>query len=358
MTNAKNYTIAGIFYLSMMFCINASARQQNSTLPDTSGVKSSRATSFIIYSSVNNLLEFRKMVKQAERLKPFGTVKINISTLADKAFHETPEGGSPWHEYANQNPTPFKFFPNPKIAPFLPAGFVKKNRQLMMDKARILKENGMEAAFFSYEPNFLPAAFFDAYPEMMGPRVDHPRRSRQKAFAPCIDVKDTREMYASMMEEMLRSVPEITAFSFKTNDAGAGICWSDWLYSGANGPTHCKNMNTGDRTRSLFNAFREGAARAGRDLSIYLNEANSNFSDREKEDIQRNLPPGCYYRSTENAEIKNLSTPMSVGYPVTGIFNPVAFLNDLETVNADRGQSIFITFRAAYDRANEDAQTM
>src|SRR5262245_5746400 len=74
---------------------------------------------FIINAPINNLDEFRKLAKQATRLKPYGRVQINISTLADKAFHEIPEKGSPWHEYASNNPSPFKFFPDPKLAPFI-----------------------------------------------------------------------------------------------------------------------------------------------------------------------------------------------------------------------------------------------
>src|SRR5688500_2101640 len=157
---------------------------------------------FIINAPIRNLDEFRKLAKQALRLKPYGRVQINISTLADKSFHEIPEKGSPWHEYASNNPSPFKFFPDPKLVPFIPAEFVKKNRQLLLDKAKILRELGLEAAFFGYEPNFLPAAFFEAYPDMLGPRVDHPRRSTEKAFAPCTNVKETQEMYTGMMAEM------------------------------------------------------------------------------------------------------------------------------------------------------------
>ena len=67
---------------------------------------------FIINAPINNLDEFRKLAKQATRLKPYGRVQLNISTLADKAFHEIPEKGSPWHEYASNNPSPFKFFPD------------------------------------------------------------------------------------------------------------------------------------------------------------------------------------------------------------------------------------------------------
>src|SRR3979490_951608 len=91
---------------------------------------------FIINTAINDLDEFRKLVKQAVGLKLYGTVQINIGTLADKSFYEIPKGGNPWNEYASNNAPLYKFFPDAKIARFVPSEFVKKNRQLLLDKAK------------------------------------------------------------------------------------------------------------------------------------------------------------------------------------------------------------------------------
>ena len=306
---------------------------------------------FIINTCIRDLDEFRKLVKLATRLKPYGTVQINISTLADKGFYEIPKGGSPWHEYASNKQTPYKFFPDPKIVPFIPAEFVKKNRQLLLDKAKILRDNGMDAAFFGSEPNILPAAFFDAYPNLRGPRVDHPRRSNLEAFSPCTSLKETQEMYAGMMSEMLKAAPEIKTFYFKTNDAGAGICWTDWLYSGPNGPDHCKNQSAGERVEMLMNAFKEGASRAGRKITIYLSAGDSNFSDEEKEDIAKHLPEDCYFEGYHSSGISYAGSFMGESYPVTGIINPLSLINRTKSVK--QAKTIFISLGAAYDRGYE-----
>ena len=89
---------------------------------------------FVIHAPIRDLDEYRKLAEQAARLKPFGRVEVNISTLADKGFHDVPEGRNFWYEYTSYNPTPYKFFPDPKIAPFIPADFVKKNRELLLGK--------------------------------------------------------------------------------------------------------------------------------------------------------------------------------------------------------------------------------
>lgn len=306
---------------------------------------------FIIHNAVKDLNEFRELAKQASLLKPYGRVEVNISTLADKSFYEIPEGRNFWYEYASQNPTPYKFFPDPKIAPFLPSHFVERNRELLLGKAKILKEFGLDGAFWSYEPNFLPDDFFLKYPEMMGPRVDHPRRNNDPAFSPCISVEETREMYINMVAELLENVPEIKTFFFKTNDAGSGICWSDWQYTGPNGPSHCKNKSMGDRVALLMNTFQEGARKSGNEISIYL--TGSMFSDEEKVDIYNHLPDNCYYQSHNADKVKAVSSLAVSHFPIKGMLNPLAFLKDIQSINNEKNETVFISFRASYDRGGE-----
>ena len=318
-------------------------------------IKNNEGRTFIISITINDLDEFTKLVKQAAGLKTYGTVQVNIGTLADKSFYEIPKGGNPWSEYASNNAPLYKFFPDAKIAPFVPAEFVRKNRQLLIDKAKILKENGMEAAFFANEPGFLPSAFFDAYPSMRGPRVDHPRRSNFEFFSPCVSVKETQEMYVNMMAEMLKTIPEIKTFFFKTNDAGGGFCWSDWLYTGPNGATQCKNQSTGERVNILMSALKEGASKAGKDITIYLTRDDSNFSDAEKNDIDHRLPPNCYFIGDGSPGVESLGCLFGTSYPVKGILDPLSFLKSIPPINSKPAKTIFIGFKSFYNRANESA---
>jgi hypothetical protein len=314
---------------------------------------------FIINSCITDLNEFRQLVKSVSRLKKFGTVQINISTLADKGFHEIPVGGNPWNEYASNLGALYKFFPDPKIAPFVPAEFVMKNRKLLLDKAKILNDNGMEAAFFANEPVFLPSAFFDRYPQLRGPRVDHPRRSKVACFAPCMSLKETQDMYTGMMADLLKNAPEVKAFYFKTNDAGSGNCWSDWLYTGPNGPMHCRGETTGQRIQELMKSLQAGAARAGTRLSVYLSftQGSSNFSDEERTDIQNLLPENCYFNNTAGHKIKSFGSDIGFLYPVKGICNILSLLSDLEEIDRNSSQTIFIGFSSYYDRGYESSIT-
>ena len=312
---------------------------------------------FIINTCITDLNEFRGLVKAASRLKRFGTVRINVSTLADKGFHEIPKGGNPWNEYASNLAALYKFFPDPKIAPFIPADFILKNRKLLMDKTKILRENGMEAAFFANEPAFLPSAFFDSYPQLRGPRVDHPRRSNFACFSPCLSVKETQDIYTNMMAEMLKNAPEVKTIHYKTNDAGSGNCWSDWLYTGPNGPGHCKGETTGERISELMGSFQAGASKAGSKLDVYLSfsQGSSNFSDEERTDIQKRLPENCYFRGTPEHMMTSVGSDFGSIYPVKGICNVLSVIDDLQKIDKHSSQTIFINFSSYYDRAHESS---
>lgn len=347
--------IISIIIPAWMICTNGNGEPEINTnnLFDPPGKKT-----FILIATARNIEDFRKLVGYASVLKPYGRVQINISSLADKSFYQVPKQRSPWFEYASYNPGPCKFYPGPELAPFIPADFVNRNRQLILAKGKVLRENNMDGVFFGSEPEFLPDVFFDKYPDLLGPRVDHPRRSNNKAFAPCISMKKTQDMYSGMIASLLKEVPEIKTFYFKTNDAGAGLCWSEWLYSGPNGPQYCKNKTTGERVQDLMNTFRAGASKAGKEIDVYLSEpqGSSNFSEDERNDIQNRLPPHSYFKSTKDNEIIRIGSDIAALYPVVNIADPVSFLNSVKQVNPSANQTIFINFRSFYDRGNESGE--
>jgi len=314
-------------------------------------------TVFLVHAPIRDLGDYRKLAEQACKLKPYGKVDVNISTLAAKSFFQIPEGGSPWHQYASNNPCPYKFFPHETLKPFIPADFVETNRKLMLAKAEILKELGLGAAFWSYEPNFLPEAFYEAYPHLRGPRVDHPRRSRQEAFAPCLARPEVQEMIAWMVGQIVKHVPHLRTYFFKTNDAGPGICWSDWQYTGPNGPAACRQRTMGQRVRDLLDAINRGAAAGGGRIErIHM---TGNFSAAEVNDIERNLPDNAFMRRgradrARQAAIRGMIDPC---FPCRGIFNPMGILQDLQTLADGQARTVFVSFRPSYDRGYEDLQT-
>jgi hypothetical protein len=323
----------------------------------------------IIFSnSTRDLDEFRAFAGLASRMKRFGRVQIDIGVLAEKARFEVPPGGDEWHQYAVYNANLSKFFPHPMIAPFWPAAWVAKNRDLLLAKAAILREYGLTAALSSNDTHYLPEAFFARYPHLRGPRVDHPRRSRREEFSMCVDLPETGAMIAWMAAEAKRAIPELQTLLVHTNDSGTGLCWADTQYSGPNGPEHCRRRGPGSRVRALVEALHQGASEGGGDVDIRV---GGMFSPRELEDIARELPPRTYLSGRDpllvggHGSSERDPTALGVGtmvletYPVLGLINPLALLAAMESFGKPHTRTLVVgTSLPWYYRADEPLDTV
>jgi hypothetical protein len=290
---------------------------------------------------------FRTFAEIASRLKKYGEVQISVSGLADKAWWEIPEGGSPWHEYACFVPAPWMFFPHPKIAPHIPADFVANNRALLDARLKAIRELGMKAIFAAKFTNMLPESFFVEYPHLRGPRVDHPRRSTEEAFSWCVDLEETREMIEWMMAEIKRNVPEVETFVSGTNDAGSGLCWAAAQYSGPNGPRHCRNRTAGERVRDLVNAVHRGAVEGGG--PVVFRWSNVNFWQNEMDVILPLLPPNTYIDERDPSRM-SLGTMINETYPFLGILDPLSLIHRMERYHRPEIETVSLGFSAMYGR--------
>ncbi|MFC2076012.1 hypothetical protein ACFLT7_02900 [candidate division KSB1 bacterium] len=310
---------------------------------------------FMFRTTGNDLKEFRTYAELAARFKPYGRVQIVISSPADKSWYEIPEGGSPWHEYACYVSAPWKFYPHPKIAPFIPKEFVEKNRKLLLARAAIVRELGLEAVFYGKNSNMLPEAFFRAYPHLRGPRVDHPRRSKQEAFAWCVDLPETRDMIEWMMAEVVRNVPEIKTITTGTNDAGSGLCWAAALYPGPNGPAHCRNINAGERVRDLSLTVLRGARKEGGDVRLIW--SNVNFWQGE-EDLVRNMLPADTYLRRGDPAFMGVGTMINSAYPFLGLIDPLAVITAMERFPRPGITDFSVGFSAMYGRFDDRPESI
>lgn len=309
---------------------------------------------FLFSNASRDLEEFRAFAKLASSLKSYGRVQIDIGVLADKSWHETPRG-SPWHEYASYNSAPAKFFPHPRIAPYFPADWVARNRALLLAKAAILREMGLDAAFTGKETHFLPESFFRDYPHLRGPRVDHPRRATKEEFSWCVDLDKTLEMIEWMTAELKRNVPEIKTILTKTNDAGSGICWAAALYSGANGPEHCRGRNSGIRVKELMEAIHRGARKGGGDVDIRIH--SSNFWQNEEDVVLSLLPPSTYIEGRDPTAM-SIGSLLNEAYPIRGMIDPLAILTAMEKYDDPRTKTVSLGFTSMYARADESLGTI
>src|SRR5208282_2538945 len=242
---------------------------------------------FVFHNSIRDLNEFRAYAQIAARLKPYGNVQVDLGVLAERNPVHTVSVRSPWHQYGAYMATEWAFFPPPKLAPYLPAEWVAKNRELLLAKVAILKELKLDAVFSGTNTQMLPEDFFRQYPHLRGPRVDNPVRSGQEAFAWCVDQPETLEMIAWMTAELKRNAPMVQAIEAWNNDSGSGICWLKALYPGPNGPDFCRGRDPGERVRGLIEAMDQGARKGGGPVQIV--EAG-NFAAEDVARIEPLLP--------------------------------------------------------------------
>lgn len=312
-----------------------------------------RDKTFVLFNCTNDLAEFREFLKIAARLKAHGRVQVNVSSQADKGWFEIPEGGSPWHEYACNHPALWKIFPHEAIAPFLPRKWVEQNQRLLQEKVEALQEHELEAFFWTSEPHHMPEPFFLAHPHLRGPRVDHPRRSRVPAFSMCVDHPEALEMVTSMAHDLREAVPDLKGYMINIDDAGSGLCWSNTLYCGPNGPTHCRDRSVGQRMQDLLDAVRRGIEREGTVLDLHV---SGNIPREQQERLRPKLPEHGYLHdghSHDTARTAAVSNGADVHYPAKGFVNPMTIYAGLQRLGEPEVEKVFMNLRCDYDRDNE-----
>jgi hypothetical protein len=303
-----------------------------------------------------DMQEFEAFAKQMARLKPFGSVDVSINNCAEKADFEIPKGGSPWHEYAAYTQAVHIFFPDEKLAPFLPVDFVKKNQQLLLSKVAVIRRLGLGATWRATDPLFLPEAFFEKYPHMRGPRVDHTRRSLHQEFAACFHQKETVDMYKNMVNQLFKNAPEINYLDFWMNDAGSGQCWAATLYPGPNGPASCKNTNVSEGVVTMLNIYKNAAKQiTNHDVDVSY---NGNFQPKERSDIANKLKEENIVLEQYKYPSKYISSMLIADWPVRGIINPVQIMRTLNRTTNKPPFRYSLSFDDMYDRGQERVETI
>jgi hypothetical protein len=230
-------------------------------------------------------------------------------------------------------------FPPKDVQPYVNMDYADKVSAILEKRCAILRKLGLKAVWNANEPAVLPEAFFTAHPELRGPRIDQPNRSRKARFAPSVDEPETLRLYRESMQLLLKRCPEVELFNWVTTDAGSGFDWSPSLYPGINGNSNHKDRPMADRVSGFLINAQKAAKDAGYDIAINLNPIEPRqwmiptFSPDVLQDIVRMLPRGLAVEGREGPDGRTFAGGRTGGdsggafYPVVGIvvpsFNPV-----------------------------------
>jgi len=116
-----------------------------------------------------------------------------------------------------------------------PIEYLEANLNKMKKMVRIGLKYGLTPGLQCFEPRSMPEKFFQRFPFLRGPRVDHPFRSLKPRFALTLVHPVAREHYFELMENLMQAVPQLGFIKIISNDSGAGFEFTKSLYVGANG---------------------------------------------------------------------------------------------------------------------------
>jgi hypothetical protein len=176
--------------------------------------------------------------------------------------------GDPYPWYTYWGPSMDQFVSSPLFEGVFPADYLARNLADLKQVSETVESFGLKPVFTGYEPRFVPEAFLQRRPDLRGPRVDHPLRSMAPRYSLCTDVPEVLEHYRTLARKLAREVPAIAEMRIIFHDSGAGLCWENGLYSGRNGPEHCRNVPMGERMLRFFLAVKEGWREGGCDIPI------------------------------------------------------------------------------------------
>jgi hypothetical protein len=275
--------------------------------------------------------------RKAALCKDLGATAMVVTDGLPLATWEL-DPNDPYPSWYVHHATLLKIFPPPEVQPYVNMDYANHVSAVLEQRCAILRKYGLKAVWNANEPAVMPEAFFTAYPELRGPRIDQPNRSRKPHFAPNVDNPETLQMYRESMQLLLKRCPEVGLFNWVTTDAGAGFDWTPSLYPGINGNTNYKDRPVEDRVAGFLINAQKAASDAGHKIEINLNPIEPRpwmiptFSPTVLNAIVRQLPSGLAVEGKEGPDGRPFGNGGIGGgsgdafYPVVGIsvpsFNP------------------------------------
>ncbi len=243
---------------------------------------------FPTYQGQEPAAYYRAIDEHVARLKRRGVTHVTINqSLVSIPMAMEPDNA--YLSFAGWGPALDKFVTSTYNAGLYYEGLLAENRRLLLYNADLARKHGFRCSLFCVEPTFVMESFFKRHPALRGPRADNPSCSTAPVFTLCPMLPEVQDHYRQLVSNMLRLVPEIDEIQIFTNDSGGGICHSSHLYSGPNGPNHCRKTPPGKQAQ----VFAQTLAEAGRELNPNFRVVmTSGLSPAEKADFARDMPPG------------------------------------------------------------------
>jgi hypothetical protein len=179
-----------------------------------------------------------------------------------------------------------------------PPEYLHANLVFLKEQAERAVRYGLTPGMQVANPRSAPESFFQRYPYLRGPRIDHTFRCYQPRYTMTLAHPIVRWHYATLLEKLLRECPEIGFLSTLINDSGSGFEYTESLYPGRNGGPYMirewrSHAEIARRAAELVIQYYRGMRDAGRrinpDFRILL---GLNNIEEEKKIIYDGLDDG------------------------------------------------------------------
>lgn len=287
---------------------------------------------FAVPGQPSGPMDLQTFERRASMVKELGATHVVITEGLPLATWEY-DGTDPYPAWFMHHASMLKIFPPKEVAPFVNAEYAARVSLILEKRCEVLGKLGLKAIWNANEPAVMPEAFFTAYPELRGPRIDQPNRSTKAHFAPNVDDPEMLRIYREAMRALVKRCPEVEFFNWVTTDAGSGFDWTPGLYPGMNGNTRYRTRPVDERVAGFLINAQQAAKDAGKNVSINLTPIAPRqwmiptFSPETLNAIIRRLPRGLAVQGKEGPDGRAYSGPSGGGasnpfYPVVGIVIP------------------------------------
>jgi hypothetical protein len=303
----------------------------------------------LINYAANDLEAFAKVAEAASALSDRYAVRMVVSHLAIRNDRRRTDLGDPYLQYSSNFPDLFSFTPPRAIRSHFDSSAAEANMKLAAEKLVVLRQYGILGAFVGREPVHAPAALFRQFPHWRGPRIDHPWRSRNPLFAPCLHQPEVQALYREAAKELAEGLPGLDTFYWWTNDSGSGFCWYPHLYPGQNGPADCRDRGPVPAMAAFHEAILGGMRSGGVPDPMSIMTHTRVWDDTR-------MPAGSHsYPSSATArQVLSVGADLAQTYPVRYLWDPLKRLEQIGAMGTADPVAIIWWLSDVYHRTFAD----
>jgi hypothetical protein len=223
---------------------------------------------------------------------------VAVNALPSPNAYETGPVGEIYYRFYQFLPDIDQYVDSRLNRGIYPPEYLHANLVFLKEQVERAVRYGLTPGMQVANPRSAPENFFQRYPYLRGPRIDHTFRCYQPRYTMTLAHPVVRWHYATLLEKLLKECPDIGFLSTLINDSGSGFEYTESLYPGRNGGPYIvrewrSHEEIARRAAELVIKYYLGMRDAGRkvnpDFRLIL---GLNNIEEEKEIIYEGLDDG------------------------------------------------------------------